>query len=445
MASIPSASFYSVVRPPDLSAIEEPSNRVHGSTIKALFVIAWIFVVDISWDRTNVSVLYILPLLLLAQASDVRHLWRFVGLTVLLTFAAFQVKKMMSPLGPTTSYFHFSLFNRAMVAVMLAVMGWFLRMWVRWREDQADPELSESMRHDDQEISATLAVLCCAGAVGGGGDRHRAPANYNFAILYPIPLFICVWMAQPHAALVDARRAAHFRHASPVVRAAVNRPRRDRVAVAQSAGGRLRPGGRNLYPQFLDRPAIRDAVSLAASCLACSAAIFPSAAPPNRCDRLNLRGSQSLCVDGILANHEKNGVSGGSQSFFRSLRRFSIVAVSTTSQRTAQQVQCGADILVESLVNHGVEVVFAYPGGASMPLHQSLTKYKDRLRTVLPPRARGRVRRSRLRPHHRQAGSVHGHQRPGGHEPGDLHRRRQARQHSTYRHHRPGKDRRHRH
>ena len=34
----------------------------------------------------------------------------------------------------------------------------------------------------------------------------------------------------------------------------------------------------------------------------------------------------------------------------------------------------GADILVESLIRHGVEVVFAYPGGASMPIHQSLTK-----------------------------------------------------------------------
>ena len=32
----------------------------------------------------------------------------------------------------------------------------------------------------------------------------------------------------------------------------------------------------------------------------------------------------------------------------------------------------GADILVESLIRNGVEVVFAYPGGASMPIHQSL-------------------------------------------------------------------------
>ena len=49
----------------------------------------------------------------------------------------------------------------------------------------------------------------------------------------------------------------------------------------------------------------------------------------------------------------------------------------------------GADILVESLIRHGVDVVFAYPGGASMPIHQSLTKVEDRLRTILPRHEQG--------------------------------------------------------
>ncbi|MBW8884714.1 MAG: acetolactate synthase large subunit, partial [Planctomycetia bacterium] len=49
----------------------------------------------------------------------------------------------------------------------------------------------------------------------------------------------------------------------------------------------------------------------------------------------------------------------------------------------------GADILVKSLVDHGVDVLFAYPGGASMPLHQSLTKYAGKLRTILPRHEQG--------------------------------------------------------
>ena len=60
---------------------------------------------------------------------------------------------------------------------------------------------------------------------------------------------------------------------------------------------------------------------------------------------------------------------------------------------TGSQVMNGADILVKSLVDHGVEVLFAYPGDCSMPLHQALTRYSDRLRTILPNRDRTSVRR----------------------------------------------------
>ncbi|MEN8726300.1 MAG: biosynthetic-type acetolactate synthase large subunit [Lentimonas sp.] len=43
----------------------------------------------------------------------------------------------------------------------------------------------------------------------------------------------------------------------------------------------------------------------------------------------------------------------------------------------------GADVLVASLEREGVDVVFAYPGGASMELHQALTK-SEKIRTILP-------------------------------------------------------------
>lgn len=49
----------------------------------------------------------------------------------------------------------------------------------------------------------------------------------------------------------------------------------------------------------------------------------------------------------------------------------------------------GADVVVESLIRQGVEVIFAYPGGASMPLHQSLTKFQEKIRTILPRHEQG--------------------------------------------------------
>jgi len=57
--------------------------------------------------------------------------------------------------------------------------------------------------------------------------------------------------------------------------------------------------------------------------------------------------------------------------------------------RTSEAFVSGADVVVESLIRHGVDVLFAYPGGASMPLHQALTRAADRLRTILPRHEQG--------------------------------------------------------
>ena len=63
--------------------------------------------------------------------------------------------------------------------------------------------------------------------------------------------------------------------------------------------------------------------------------------------------------------------------------------MSTVNRNTQTQVMAGSDILVKSLVDHGVEVLFAYPGGCSMPMHQSLTRYAPQLRTILPRHEQG--------------------------------------------------------
>ncbi|MGL6195156.1 MAG: thiamine pyrophosphate-binding protein, partial [Thermoguttaceae bacterium] len=49
----------------------------------------------------------------------------------------------------------------------------------------------------------------------------------------------------------------------------------------------------------------------------------------------------------------------------------------------------GADVVIQSLVNAGVSVVFAYPGGFSMPLHQALTRFRDKIRGILPRHEQG--------------------------------------------------------
>jgi acetolactate synthase-1/2/3 large subunit len=50
----------------------------------------------------------------------------------------------------------------------------------------------------------------------------------------------------------------------------------------------------------------------------------------------------------------------------------------------------GADILVQALEREGVTTIFAYPGGASMAMHQALTRSKI-IRTILPRHEQGGV------------------------------------------------------
>ncbi|MCH7689193.1 MAG: biosynthetic-type acetolactate synthase large subunit [Planctomycetes bacterium] len=61
----------------------------------------------------------------------------------------------------------------------------------------------------------------------------------------------------------------------------------------------------------------------------------------------------------------------------------------TTRKKTEQKTFSGADILVEALIRQGADQIFAYPGGASMPLHQALLKQKDKFRTILPRHEQG--------------------------------------------------------
>src|ERR1700694_2929311 len=60
----------------------------------------------------------------------------------------------------------------------------------------------------------------------------------------------------------------------------------------------------------------------------------------------------------------------------------------TIRQATRGEPMNGAEILVAAMEREGVEVIFAYPGGASMPIHQALTR-STKIRTILPRHEQG--------------------------------------------------------
>src|SRR6187397_1222114 len=65
----------------------------------------------------------------------------------------------------------------------------------------------------------------------------------------------------------------------------------------------------------------------------------------------------------------------------------------STSPAAFPQAEIGremkaSDCVVECLIREGVDVVFAYPGGASQELHQSLAR-TDKIRVILPRHEQG--------------------------------------------------------
>jgi acetolactate synthase-1/2/3 large subunit len=59
-------------------------------------------------------------------------------------------------------------------------------------------------------------------------------------------------------------------------------------------------------------------------------------------------------------------------------------------EQEQETLMSGADILVAALEREGVDAIFAYPGGASMAMHQALTRSK-KIRTFLPRHEQGGV------------------------------------------------------
>ncbi len=66
-------------------------------------------------------------------------------------------------------------------------------------------------------------------------------------------------------------------------------------------------------------------------------------------------------------------------------------SVSTEATISTPVRMSGARAVLESLVKHDVDVIFGYPGGAIMPVYDSLFDYKDKVRHILTRHEQGAI------------------------------------------------------
>jgi len=160
----------------------------------SLHLALWIAIVDLCWPHTNIAVLYVAPLVLIAESGTLKHYWRAVGPLILLTYGVYVLKYFVYHTASDPNFFDSPFVNRSLVVVSILVMGKVLQLWVAWRAEQSEAEVSESFRYQDQQISSTFAMLSSAPLVAVIAlVDYLMPANLNLAILYPIPLLICGW------------------------------------------------------------------------------------------------------------------------------------------------------------------------------------------------------------------------------------------------------------
>lgn len=65
------------------------------------------------------------------------------------------------------------------------------------------------------------------------------------------------------------------------------------------------------------------------------------------------------------------------------------MTVSSCASVDSAPLTSGANIVVEQLVRHGVDVLYAYPGAATIPLHQALIHRRNEIRVILPRHEQG--------------------------------------------------------
>jgi hypothetical protein len=161
----------------------------------ALALIGIFAIADVCSRGVIVPVLYAVPLVLLARAGYANWLRWITAALVLIVYAAYFAKFVVHPSVHVVHPFDYRLVNRTFVVVAICMLEVLLKLRVSTESLRGDVELPETLRHEEDETDETLAILLCVGLTTAIAlVDFLSPANYNLAILYMVPLFLCAWI-----------------------------------------------------------------------------------------------------------------------------------------------------------------------------------------------------------------------------------------------------------
>ncbi len=141
------------------------------------------------------SVLFAVPLTLLACSGQPRVMRWLTPLFIALTFICYFLKFWLVP--PTTGpqYLNFRLINRVMVAGMLWLLAKVLGMWLEMDNYRRDPLWSDEFDQAHGQISAMLGMLITMPTVVVVALIDAlTPGHFNLSVLYVVPLVMSAWV-----------------------------------------------------------------------------------------------------------------------------------------------------------------------------------------------------------------------------------------------------------
>jgi hypothetical protein len=141
------------------------------------------------------SVLYAIPLTLLACSGRLRAMHWVTALVLVLCFVTYFLKYYLDPPIAGAQYLSFRIVNRMMVAGMLWLLSRVLGLWLEVENDRQDAGQSGEADYAPTQISTMLGMLIVMPAVVVVVLLDGiTPGHYNLAVLYVVPLVASAWV-----------------------------------------------------------------------------------------------------------------------------------------------------------------------------------------------------------------------------------------------------------
>jgi len=168
----------------------------------SVLLVAGVATTDLLTMNVNLSILYILPVLLAVRTRSRAWVWQLAVVLVALTYIGyfFGPRAVPESEGWRGMVWNYRMANRTLAAVTILLVAAMAHFWIRLRISGARPQGPASSADPEQETVGQIlrsfevlgaALICGLIMLCIGLTDVLSPGEFNFPILYAVPLMLC--------------------------------------------------------------------------------------------------------------------------------------------------------------------------------------------------------------------------------------------------------------